>query len=678
MTAILTVCPYCGVGCNLYLRVKNNRIIGVIPAKSSPVNDGKLCIKGWSGYSYVEHPKRLKVPLINVNGTFIKSNWNDALELVAKKFLEIKEKHGPDSIMVFSSAKCTNEENYLIQKFARAVIGTNNVDHCARLCHASTVAALLKSFGSGAMTNSINDVKEADQFFVIGSNTTEQHPIIGAEIINRVRDGAKLIVADPRSIKFEKFADITMHQLPGTDIALMNAMAHVIINEKLYDEEFIKTRTEDFEALAEHVKKHTPEYAEDITGVPADTIREAARLLATGGKTMFFFAMGLTQHVQGTENVLALANLAMLTGNVGKPGTGVNPLRGQNNVQGAGDMGALPNLLPGYVRVDDKERKKVYEDAWNAKISSKAGLTISETFEAILEGKIKALYIIGENPALSDSNLKMVLDAMKTDVFIVVQDIFLTETAEFADVVLPAAAWGEKEGTYTNTERRVQLLRKAVNPPGESLPDWKIITELSKKMNYSMNYDSARDVLDEINKLVGIYGGITWERLDKGYGLQWPCPTPEHPGTPILHVGKFTRGKGKFHAVEWKQPPDWKDDEYPYILTTGRVYFHWHTGTMTRKIPLLEREAPWPFVEMNPDDMKELGVREHQLVRVTSRRADVIARTLVNNGLPRKVVFMPFHYKESPVNSLVGSHVDPTAKIPEFKTVGVKVEIFTG
>ena len=676
MNTVLTICPYCGVGCSLYLRVKENKIVGVLPAENSPVNSGQLCIKGWTGYTYVNHPRRLTRPMIKVSGSFVETTWDNALDYAATKLKEIKKKYGPDSIMFFSSAKCTNEENYIIQKFARAVIGTNNVDHCARLCHASTVAGLIRAFGSGAMTNSIEDIEKTDLIFVIGSNTTEQHPIIGAKIINAVESGKKLIVADPRSIKLEKFADITMHQLPGTDIALLNAMANVIIKEKLYDKEFVENRTEDFEKLREGVKKYTPEYAEKITGVPAQLIRNAAIEYAKAESAMIFFAMGITQHVQGTENVLAIANLAMLTGNVGKPGSGVNPLRGQNNVQGAGDMGALPNILPGYVPVTDAERKKPFEETWGVRISDRIGYTISETFELVLEGKIKAVYIVGENPAISDPNLKLVMKSLsEEDVFTVVQDIFLTETAEYADVIFPAASWAEKDGTYTNTERRVQLLRKAVNPPGDSKPDWQIIKELSERMGYSMNYNSPKDILAEINKLVKIYDGITWERLEKSYGLQWPCPDVNHPGTKILHVGKFARGRGKFHPVEWKEPPDWRDEEYPFILTTGRVYYQWHTGTMTRKIAILEREAPYPIVELNEKDMKELGVREKQLVKVISRRAEVIARVKVNNGLSSKVAFMPFHYKESPANILVGSFLDPIAKIPEFKVTAVKVEV---
>lgn len=675
MKNVYTICPFCGTGCGLYLKTINGKVAGVAPSSKHPVNKGTLCIKGWKSFQYLYHPQRLKKPLIRKNGEFVEVSWDEALNFVARKLKEIKDKYGPDSIMFLSSAKCTNEENYLMQKFARVVIGTNNVDHCARLCHASTVAALLKAFGSGAMTNSINEIYDTNLIFVTGSNTTEQHPIIGAKIIDAVtKNNVKLIVADPRDIQLSKFADLVIHHIPGTDIALFNAMAHVIIKEELYDKEFIEKRTEGFNVLVKHIEKYTPEYAEKITGVPAEKIRKAAIMYATADRAMIFFAMGVTQHVQGTENVLAIANLAMLTGNVGKVGTGVNPLRGQNNVQGAGDMGTLPNLLPGYIPVND-ERKRIFEETWGVKIPDKPGLTITETFDAIEVGKIRAMYIMGENPVISDPDINHVIKQLRSLELLVVQDIFFTETAEFAHVILPSAAWGEKEGTYTNTERRVQLSLKAIDPPGEAKPDWLILTELASKLGYDFGYKSPKDILKEINQLVEIYRGITWERLEKSFGLQWPCRSEKDPGTQILHVDKFVRGKGKFHFVDWKEPPDWKDDEYPYILTTGRVYYQWHTGSMTRKIPILEREAPHPILEMNPEDAKELGVRENWKVTVVSRRAKLWAYVKYNKGLPRKVVFMPFHYKESPVNKLIGSFLDPIAKIPEYKVTAVKIVV---
>jgi len=674
MDVVYTICPFCGVGCGLNVRVHDRRVVSVLPAKNHPVNQGALCIKGWKSFQFVHSPQRLTDPLMKKNGEFVKVSWNEALDFVAKRLKEVKEKYGPDSIMFLSSAKCSNEENYLLQKLARAVIGTNNVDHCARLCHSSTVSGLISAFGSGAMTNSINEIYETDAIFVIGSNTTEQHPIIGSKIINAVSNGTKLVIADPRRIQLSNFADVHMRHLPGTDVALLNGMAHVIIKEELYDKDFIENRTEGFEEFKKLVEKYTPEYVSEITGVPPDLIIKGAKIYAEAEKAMIFYAMGITQHVAGTENVMAVANLALLTGNVGKPGTGVNPLRGQNNVQGACDMGGLPDYLPGYARVDDDEKRKRYEEVWGVKLPSKVGLTLTEAIDLVKAGEIKGMYIMAENPVLSDPDQCTVIEALERLEFLAVQDIFLTETAEHAHVVLPATTWLERSGTYTNTERRVQIFNKVLEPYANTMPDWKIICEISNRLGYPMNYNSPKEILDEINKVAPIYGGITWERLSKGYGLQWPCWDESHPGTSYLHAKKFTRGKGKFNALEWKAPPEWRDDKYPFIMTTGRVYYQWHTGTMTRKIPVLEREAPVPIVEMNPEDMKELKIRKNELVRITSRRGSIDAYVRINEYLPKRVVFVPFHYKESPVNKLTGDFLDPISKIPELKVTAVKIE----
>lgn len=674
MKTIYTICPFCGVGCGHYVRVRNGKVISVFPAKNHPVSQGTLCIKGWKSFQFVHSPRRLSDPLMKKNGTFVKVTWDEALSFVVKKLKEIKNKYGPDSLMFLSSAKCSNEENYLLQKLVRAVIGTNNVDHCARLCHASTVSGLINAFGSGAMTNSINEIYETDVIFVTGSNTTEQHPIIGSKIINAVKDGKKLIIADPRELHLSKFAEVHMRQLPGTDVALLNGLANVIIKEGLYNKDFIEERTENFEEFKNFVSKYTPEFVEGMTGVPADQIVKAARIYGEANRAMIFYAMGITQHVAGTENVMAIANLALLTGNVGKAGTGVNPLRGQNNVQGACDMGGLPDYLPGYGRVDNDERRRKYEEAWGVKLPNKVGLALTEAMDKIKTGEIKGMYIMAENPVLSDPDQTHVINVLEELEFLGVQDIFLTETAELAQVVLPGTTWLERSGTYTNTERRVQIFYKALEPYANSMPDWKIICEISNRLGYPMNYASPEEILNEINKVAPIYGGITWKRLENSYGLQWPCRDENDPGTPILHAAKFARGKGKFHALEWKVPPEWRDKEYPFILTTGRVYYHWHTGTMTRKIPILEREAPVPFVEMNPEDMKEMNVRKNSIVKLTSRRGEITAFVRENKGLPRKVVFMPFHYKESPANKLVGDFLDPVSKIPELKVTAIKVE----
>jgi formate dehydrogenase alpha subunit len=673
MEKVRTTCPYCGTGCTLYLKVRDGKVVGVLPDEKGPGQD-KLCIKGWSAHEFIHHPDRLTKPLIrDENGKFRETDWNTALSLIAEELLKIKKEFGPDAIGVFGSAKATNEENFLIQKFARTVIGTNNVDHCARLCHASTVVGLASSFGSGAMTNSIGELEKADVIFVIGSNTTEQHPLIATRILRAVRNGSKIIVADPRFIDLAHFATVYMSQKPGTDVALLNGMMNVIISEKLYNEEFIKTRTENFEAFKKVIEKYTPEYVEKITTVPAEKIREAARLYAKAEKAAIVYSMGITQHTTGVDNVVSTANLSMLTGNVGKESTGVNPLRGHNNVQGACDVGALPNLYSGYQRVDMEDIRKKFEDAWGAKLPSKPGLTIVEMINAA-GNSIKAIYIMGENPMVSDPDINHVKEQLEKLDFLVVQDIFLSETAQLADVVLPGACFAEKDGTFTSTERRVQRIRKAVEPPGEARADWEIIVELSKRLGYNgMNYASPNEVMDEIAKLTPIYGGITFDRLE-GAGLQWPCPTKDHPGTKYLHKDKFTRGLGLFTPVEYKPPAEQIDDSYPFILTTGRLLYQFHTGTMTRKSPTLVIQAPDGYVEINPKDAKKLGVNDGENIKVKSRRGEIVIKAKVTDKVQPGTVFIPFHYAETAANKLTIAALDPKAKIPEFKVCAVRLE----
>jgi len=547
-----TTCPYCGVGCQIDLNVnpKTKRIVRVTSEVGCIPNNGNLCVKGRFGMDFIASNKRLTEPLIKRNGKFEKATWEEAIKFIAERLKRIRSEFGADSIAGLSSAKCTNEDNYVFQKFIRACIGTNNVDHCARLCHASTVAGLARAFGSGAMTNSIDELKKAGCIFVIGSNTTEAHPVIGLYIKEAVmKNGAELIVADPRKIDLTRFARLHIAQAPGTDVALINAMMNVIINEELHDKAFIKERTEDFEKLKPVLKDFTPEKAEAITTIPAEKIRTAARIYAGAETASIIYSMGITQHTTGTDNVLSLANLAILTGNVGAESTGVNPLRGQNNVQGACDLGALPNVYPGYQSVEDSEIQTKFESAWGTKLSGNKGLTVVEMMHAIEEENIKALYIMGENPALSDPNLNRTRKALEEVNFLVVQDIFLSETAEYADVVLPSVCFAEKDGTFTNTERRVQRVRKAVAPPGQARSDWEIICEVATKMGYPMAYGRADKIMDEIATVTPIYGGMSFERIDS-VGLQWPCPDKEHPGTRFLHEGTFKRGKGKFHAVE--------------------------------------------------------------------------------------------------------------------------------
>jgi len=530
------------------------------------------------------------------------------------------------------------------------------------------------AFGSGAMTNPISEIRNADCIFVIGSNTTENHPVIALEVKAAVRQKkAKLIVADPRRIELVDLAHLWLQHRPGTDVALINGMLNVIISRGWLNKAFVEERTEGFETLAESLKDYTPEAVEKITGVPAKDIVEAARIYAQSSSSSILYAMGITQHATGTNNVLALANLAMVTGQIGKPSSGVNPLRGQNNVQGACDMGGLPNVYTAYQRVDDDAVREKFEKVWGAPLSPRVGLTLMEMMKGIADGKVKALFILGENPLLSDPNVSKVKEELKHLDLLVVQDIFLTETAELAHVVLPGVSFAEKDGTFTNTERRVQRVRKAIEPVGNSRPDWQIVCDLASRLGYPMHYGFPGEIMDEIASLTPSYAGIRYERLKK-LGLQWPCPTQDHPGTPILHKDKFTRGKGKFHVTPYAPPPELPDETYPFLLTTGRVLYHYHT-VMTRRSKGLSEIYPEGVVELNADDARRLGIRpDNGLVEVTSRRGRVRAKAKIAENLPPGVVFMTFHFREAAVNLLTIDVLDPVAKIPELKVCAVRVE----
>ena len=667
---VTTVCPYCGVGCLLYLHVRDGRVVGVLPHPRGP-GEGRLCIKGWSAHEFIHHPDRLAKPLIRECSGFREATWGEALNLVASKIRESKEAHGADSVAFLASAKATNEENYLMQKLARAAVGTNNIDHCARLCHSSTVTGLTRAFGRGAMTNSQEDIEEADAFLSIGSNTSEQHPLLARRVIKAVKGGAKLVVADPRDIPLTEYADIHLTHRPGTDIALLNAMMNVIIAEGLQDDDFIRTRTEGYEALREHVGKYTPEYAEGITGVPAGKIREAARIYGSAERATILFSMGITQHITGVNNVLSTANLAMLTGNIGRPGTGVNPLRGQNNVQGACDVGALPDLLPGYQRAADPDARKRLGDAWGAEVPTEPGLTLTEKVNGAGE-KVKVMFIMGENPLMSDPDTNHVRKQFEKFDFLVVSELFLSETAEVADVVLPAVSFAEKDGTFTATDRRIQRLHKAIEPIGEAKPDWWILSQLSTRLGYPMEYTGPSEIMDEVALISSIYHGVGYDRLE-GDGLRWPVPSKEHPGTPILHVEKFSRGLGRFHVVEHRPPAEEPDEEYPLLLTTGRILFHWHTGTMTRRSPTLTDQVNEAFAEINERDAEKLGIHYGDLIKVTSRRGEITLRARVTGGIKEGVVFIPFHFAEAPANMLTNNAVDAESKIPEYKACAVRV-----
>ncbi|GFO56937.1 formate dehydrogenase subunit alpha [Geomonas sp. Red276] len=672
---VQTTCPYCGVGCQLDVAVRKNHIIRVTGAEDALPNHGKTCVKGRFGLDFVNHPARLRWPLIKREGSFVEVGWDEAIAYTAKRFSEIKDEHGPDAIAGLSSARCTNEENFVFQKFIRGVVGTNNVDHCARLCHASTVAGLAETLGSGAMTNSIAELEHADVILVTGSNTTETHPVIAAEIKRAVLfNGAKLIVVDPRRIDLVQHATLWLRQKSGTDVAWLNGIAHAILAQGLQNDAFIAEKTENFEALKELLSRYTPQEVERISGIPAGQIMEAGRIYGSAKKGSIVYAMGITQHATGTDNVRALANLALLTGNIGRESTGLNPLRGQNNVQGACDMGALPDVFPGYQKVADPAVRQKFAGAWKVELSERPGMTLTEIMRGASAGTVKGLYIMGENPVISDPNSNHIRQALERIDFLVCQDIFMTETAQLADVVFPAASFAEKEGNFTNTERRVLPVRRVVDAPGEAKEDWAILQMLARAMGASWEYRSASDILGEINRLTPLYGGITPLRIEKGEVLQWPCPTPDHPGTKFLHHERFTRGKGLFSAVEYRGARELPDAAYPFALMTGRILYHYHTGSMTRKTKVLPQYVKGGYVEMASGDLQELGVENGDFVKVSSVRGEIRIAVKETDRVRKGEVFIPFHFAEAAANVLTNDAIDPVAKIPELKICAVRIE----
>ncbi len=669
-----TTCSYCGVGCQMDLLVKNGKVVGVEPV-DGPANNGLLCVKGKFGYNFVNHPDRLKTPLIKKDGALVEATWDEALSLIAERIQAAKETHGPEALAGLASARVTNEENYLFQKMVRATFGTNQVDHCARLCHASTVAGLATTLGSGAMTNSIAEVADCDLIFVTGSNTTETHPVIGAKIRQARQKGARVIVAEPRRIDLAKDAEIFMQITPGTNVALFNGMMQVILAEGLENKEFIAERTENFDELKSVVSAYTPERVAEICGISAEDLKTAARLYAKTEKASIIYSMGVTQHSTGVDGVMGTSNLALLCGHMGKESSGVNPLRGQNNVQGACDMGCLPGDLPGYQKIANPEVVAKFEKAWGVKLSDKPGLTVTEIVGKAGAGDIKVLYIMGENPMLSDPDLNHVQEALENTEFLVVQDIFLTETAELADVVLPAASFAEKDGTFTSTERRVQRVRKAIDAPGQAMADWEILVAVMKRLGYDKQYRNAGEILDEAATVTPQYGGISFARIEE-CGLQWPCPNAEHPGTKYLHKGTFARGKGLFKPAEYIPSAELPDEEYPFILSTGRILYHYHTKTMTGKVDGLNNLFPGSFIEIHPAAADKLGIKNGSKVKVASRRGEVLSTARVTDKVEENVLFMPFHFADGAANRLTNKALDPVAKIPEFKVCAATIEPF--
>ncbi|WP_254546328.1 formate dehydrogenase subunit alpha [Halomarina pelagica] len=675
-----TTCGYCSVGCRFEVHAKDGEFLAVQPADPdhAPVNDFSTCVKGKFGYEFVDRETRLQTPLIREDGEFREATWDEALSRVAEEFARIVDDAGPDAMACFASSKGTNEEAYLVQKFARQVLGTKNVDNCARLCHSSTVAALQQTVGYGAMTNRINeDVGETDCYLITGSNTTESHPVLATRIKQNVRDGADLFVFDPRRVGIAEHATQYTRTRPGYDVAWINGMIRYVVEEDLHDAEFVEERTRNFDDLREKVEPFTPEEVERLTGVSPEELKNAAETIATADTCVFGWAMGMTQHSHGTQNVLALADLALVTGNLGKPGAGLSPFRGQNNVQGGGgDMGPAPHTLPGYQDLHDEDVLDTFERAWGTRPPSDVGLKVPETFTEALKGNVRGMYVVGENPALSEPDISHAADALDALDFLVVQDVFLTETAEFADVVLPAATFAEKDGTFTNTERRVQLVRRAMDAPGEAKPDWIILQELANRLGVEWGYESTSEVMDEINDLVPIYGGITHDRLEeRGDGLQWPCPDEDHPGTPYLYEDEFNfeDGKARFVSADMGEPGDLPSEEYPLTLTSGRVLYHWHTGTLTRRVEGLMHHVGESFVEIHPETAERLGVADGEYVHVESKQGEIVVKAQVTDRPDVGVVFVPMHFAAGAVNRLTKETFDRVSGIPEYKVTSVRV-----
>lgn len=715
IAAVDSVCPYCGVGCSITYHTQGNRIVQA-EGRMSPVNQGKLCVKGRYGWDYTLHPMRLTQPLIRKSEYYPKSalsedvqdslpkkgrkpggivqdetvleafreaTWEEALDLVASKLKGIRDEFGSGALAGFGSAKCSNEEAYLFQKLVRAGFGTNNVDHCTRLCHASSVAALMETIGSGAVTNVVTDVEHAAVCLVTGSNATANHPVAATFIKDAAERGTKLIVVDVREHELVQFATHFARIRPGSDVAFYNGIMHCLIRDGLYDAAYIEEHTEGFEALKELVLRDwSPEIATEICGIPAEEIEAIARTIGEatppggGGSMLIFWGMGISQHTHGTDNARCLISLALLTGSNGKPGSGMHPLRGQNNVQGASDAGLIPMVYPDYQPVSKPENRQKFEQAWGVPLDPQPGLTVVEIIKGALNREIRGMYIMGENPFLSDPNINKVRAGLASLDFLVVQDIFLTETAEFADVILPASTFFEKTGTYTNTDRRVQLGRKVLDPPGAARPDWEIICDIANRVGLPMNYAEVDEVFQEFASLTSNYASLSHESLGP-YGKLWPCPDPDSSdGVQILFGDSFPTesGRGKFVPCDFRPPAEVPDDEYPLVLTTGRLLEHWHTGSMTRRSVPLDAIEPRAEASVHPADLLQLGIADGAQMRVRSRRGTIQLFAKADRSVDPGTVFIPFHFREAAANVLTNDALDPYGKIPEFKYCAVKIE----
>ena len=687
---VQSVCPYCGVGCQLTYNIKGNKILYVDGA-DGPSNRGRLCVKGRYGFDYVHHKQRLTKPLIRKPGVpkhadftmdpanpleyFREASWDEALALAAGKLKDIRDTQGKQALAGFGSAKGTNEEAYLFQKLVRTGFGSNNVDHCTRLCHASSVAALMEGVSSGAVSNQVNDVMRAEVIFLIGANPISNHPVAATWIKNAVKKGTKFIYADPRRSELSRHATYSLQFKPDTDVALLNAMMHVIVNEGLVNEDFLKARTIGYDELKTNVAKYSPEAMAPVCGIPADTIREVARLYATSKGSMILWGMGISQHVHGTDNARCLIALCMMTGQIGRPGSGLHPLRGQNNVQGASDSGLIPMVFPDYQRVDNPQARERFEKLWGTALDPKPGLTVVEIVHAILDGKISGMYIMGENPAMSDPDAHHAREALAKLDCLVVQEIFLTETCYHADVILPATAWPEKDGTVTNTDRMVQIGRKALEAPGEAKPDLWIIQQIARGLGLDWNYSGPADVFNEMRRGMNSIAGITWERLEAENCVTYPCEKEGDPGQPVVFIDKFPTptGKAKLVPADIIPAAEQPDKVFPFVLITGRQLEHWHTGAMTRRASVLDAIEPEPTALLHPLDLDAMGAKAGDVITVESRRGIISLYARADDGTPRGAVFIPFCFYEAAANLLTNPALDPFGKIPEFKYCAVKV-----
>ena len=686
---VTSICPFCGVGCQVSLKVKDGKI-KYVEGINGPANEGRLCVKGRFGFDYIHHPHRLTKPLIrredapkglNVDPAnplthFREASWDEAMAFAADGLARLKDSRGGASVAGFGSAKCSNEEAYLFQKLIRQGFGHNNVDHCTRLCHASSVAALMENVGSGAVTATFNEIENADVAIVIGSNPTENHPVAATYFKQFAKRGGKLIIMDPRGTAMKRHAEHMLQFRPGADVPLLNSIMSVIVEEGLYDQAYIDQFTENWEAEKAHLAGFAPEKMEEMTGIPAATVRAVARDFAGGKAGMIFWGMGVSQHIHGTDNARCLIALALMTGNVGKPGAGLHPLRGQNNVQGASDAGLIPMFLPDYQTVTDDSIRDKFTALWgSADFGAQKGLTVTEILDAVHAGDIRGMYILGENPAMSDPDVTHAREALAKLEHLVVQDIFLTETANYADVILPAAAFYEKNGTVTNTNRQVQMGRAAVTPPGEAREDWAITTELAQRLGLGWTYTHPSQVFNEMTQVMGSLSNITWDRLASENAVTYPSLSPEDPGQPIVFGDGFPRadGRARFAPADVIAPAEAPDADYPMVLTTGRQLEHWHTGSMTRRATVLDAVEPQANCSLHPSTLRKLGVAPGGMVRLETRRGSVTVMAREDRAVAPDMVFLPFAYVEAAANILTNPALDPFGKIPEFKFSAVRV-----